>query len=79
MGARFPSSWAKRKATYFYDANGNLQKTTGMQARNQTWTDFNQPSTLTYLGGRVDLIYDADYKHVKDVNFRRNQATYIPA
>ena len=53
--------------TYFYDANGNLQKTTGMQARNQTWTDFNQPSTLTYLGGRVDLIYDADYKRVKEI------------
>ena len=40
---------------------------TGVQVRVQSWTDFNQPDTLSYRGKSVAFSYDAGYKRVKEI------------
>ena len=48
-------------------SNGNMTGSTGVQVRVQSWTDFNQPDTLSYRGKSVAFSYDAGYKRVKEI------------
>jgi len=43
---------------YEYDTNGNLTSTAGAQARNNTWTAFNQPERMKYADRIVGFLPD---------------------
>lgn len=55
--------------SYFYDANGQLESTTGVQSRTHVWTAFNQPASMSYGLRNVSFNYDHEYKRVKEVAF----------
>jgi RHS repeat-associated protein len=52
--------------SYQYDANGNLQSTTGVQVRTHAWTAFNQPDRMQYADRTVSFLYDHDHKRVQE-------------
>jgi RHS repeat-associated protein len=66
-GARPHAVLAVGGSSYTYDTNGQLESTTGVQNRSHTWTDFNQPASLSYSGKTVAFTYDASYKRVKEL------------
>lgn len=55
--------------SYVYDANGQLESTSGIQSRTHTWTAFNQPASMSYGLRNVSFTYDHDYKRVREVAF----------
>jgi RHS repeat-associated protein len=52
---------------YHYDANGQLDSSTGVQTRTNVWTAFNQPQSLSYRGSSTQFTYDEGYKRVSEV------------
>lgn len=53
-------------SSYYYDANGSLERTTGVQVREHRWSAFNQPERMSYGGNVVEFLYDAEYKRVQE-------------
>ena len=52
--------------SYFYDAKGQLESTTGDETRALTWSDFGQVTALTFRGRSTQFTHDHTYRRIRE-------------